>query len=440
MSEPRSAPVPRGRLARLARLGGMAGGVAGAALADGAARLARGQRPSLSDVLLTPGNARRVADQLARMRGAAMKMGQLLSMDAGELLPPEMAAGLARLREGADPMPPRQLRAVLNAEWGRGWEARFRRFEPRPVAAASIGQVHRAWLPDGTALAVKVQYPGVRDGIDADVDNLASLLRVSRVLPAELDVAPLLAEAKRQLREEADYEAEAGHLRRFGELLAGSPDFTVPAVVPELTTASVLAMTWVEGVPVETLVDAPQGTRDRVATLLAELTLRELFDWGWMQTDPNFANYRYQPDTGRIALLDFGATRALPRGVADSHRAVARVGLAGDGVGVEEALAGAGLFDARSPEAYRRAVVEMFDMVMAPIREGGLFDFGDPTLMRRLRDRGLELAAERNLGHLPPADTLFLQRKAAGMFLLASRLRARVPVRALLERYVQPGP
>ena len=112
-----------------------------------------------------------------------MKLGQMISMDAGDMLPPELAAIMGRLRDRAHHMPPQQLDTVLAREWGRDWRRRFAHFQAHPIAAASIGQVHRARLPDGRELAIKVQYPGVKDSIDSDVDNVATLLRVSGVLP-----------------------------------------------------------------------------------------------------------------------------------------------------------------------------------------------------------------------------------------------------------------
>ena len=157
--------VPSGRFARAGAFGRLAGGVAGGMLAEGARRLAQGERPRLGDLILTPGNAARVADRLSHLRGAAMKLSQMISMDAGDLLPPELQTILARLRDQAYRMPPAQLDKVLKAEWGADWRRKFRHFEAAPMAAASIGQVHRATLPDGRVLAIKVQYPGVRDSI-----------------------------------------------------------------------------------------------------------------------------------------------------------------------------------------------------------------------------------------------------------------------------------
>jgi predicted unusual protein kinase regulating ubiquinone biosynthesis (AarF/ABC1/UbiB family) len=192
-------------------------------IAEGARRLASGERPRMSDLLLTPANAARVAGQLSHLRGAAMKLGQMISMDAGDILPPELSSILARLRDNAHHMPPQQLDKVLIGEWGAGWRRRFRHFQANPIAAASIGQVHKAELPDGRMLAIKVQYPGVASSIDADVDNVATLLSVSGLLPREFDIAPLLAEAKRQLHEEADYVRERDMLVRYRSLVRGDP-------------------------------------------------------------------------------------------------------------------------------------------------------------------------------------------------------------------------
>ncbi len=161
MSDSRYRKVPSARLSRLASFGQLAGGIAGGMLAEGARRLAAGERPQLSDMLLTPGNAMRLTEQLSRLRGAAMKLGQMISLDAGDLLPAELTAILSRLRDSAHYMPPSQLNQVLIGEWGKDWRKRFTRFEATPIAAASIGQVHRATLPDGRLVAIKVQYPGL---------------------------------------------------------------------------------------------------------------------------------------------------------------------------------------------------------------------------------------------------------------------------------------
>ncbi len=436
----RGRAVPRGRLSRLGAFGRMAGGVAGGAMAEGVRRLADGQRPRMSDLLLTPANVGRVADQLSTLRGAAMKLGQMISMDAGDVLPPELTAILARLRDGAQHMPPQQLQKVLAAEWGADWRTRFTRFDATPVAAASIGQVHRAVMPDGRMMAIKVQYPGVAESIDADVDNVATLLRVSGLLPAGLDLKPLLAEAKAQLHEEAEYGREGAQLARFGALLADDPRFVVPVLEPSLTTDRVLAMTFVEGVPIESLDTAPQATRDAAMTALMDLVLHELFVFGWMQTDPNFANYRYQAATGRIVLLDFGATRVVADTTAAAYRALLLAGLAGDRDAVREAAMAAGFLGEAAVARHRVLVDRMIDVILGELGREGPFDFGDRAFVGVIREEATVMAADRATWHVPPAAMLFAQRKISGTAMLAARLKARVDVRAMVGARLGTAP
>ncbi len=423
--------VPSGRWARLARLGGLAGSVAGGMLAEGARQFARGQRPRLGDLLLTSSNVRRVADQLAQMRGAAMKIGQLLSMDACDLLPPELAEIFAQLRADATAMPMSQVLAVLNANWGEGWDRHFQRFSFTPVAAASIGQVHLAQTRDGRDLAIKIQYPGVRRSIDSDVDNVATLLRMSGLLPGSLNTEPLLREAKSQLHAEADYLREAEYLRRYGALLADAGEFLLPEVHAELTTASVLAMSRVDGVPVESLSNAPQAERDRVGRLLIALLLRELFEFRLIQTDPNFANYRYESATGRLILLDFGATRPYPESMVEAYRRLMTAAVAGDRPAMSAAAMAIGYVQAGILDHQREAVLNLFALACEPLRHAGAHDFGRSDLAARIRDAGMALVTDRRLWHTPPADAIFLHRKIGGLYLLAARLKARVNVREL---------
>lgn len=432
----RGARIPKGRLERLAGFGGLAAGIAGSVLAGGAKALAAGERPDLRRLLLTPSNARAAADELARLRGAAMKVGQLLSMDAGDFIPPELAEIFARLRAMAEPMPGGELRRTLERNWGRDWLKRFERFDVKPIAAASIGQVHRALTRDGRDLAVKVQYPGVRDSIDSDVDNLAALLKVSGLVPAGLDIAPILADAKEQLKNEADYVREAGLLGRYRALLEDEEDFHVPAVEADLTTPAVLAMRYAAGAPIEAQAAASQETRDRIMRLLIGLTLRELFGFRLMQTDPNFANYRFDPASGKIVLLDFGATREFGADFIAKYRALMRAGIARDGAGVRDAALDLGLFDEPTMARHGERLLSMFDMALEPLRRREAFDFGASDLSARLRDEGIAFNRERELKRLPPTDALFIHRKIAGMYLLATRLKARVAIRDLAEAWL----
>ena len=440
MSGDRYRKVPAARLSRLASFGQLAGGIAGGMLAEGARRLAAGERPRVSDLLLTPGNAMRLTEQLSKLRGAAMKLGQMISLDAGDLLPAELTAILARLRDSAHYMPPSQLNQVLIAEWGKDWRKRFARFEATPIAAASIGQVHRAVLPDGRIIAIKVQYPGVAASIDADVDNVATLLRLSSLLPDGLDIAPLLAEAKQQLREEADYLREAEQMRRYGALLAGNPAFIVPAPLPELSSDRILAMDFVPGTPIDTLQAADQPTRDRAMGNLLELVLRELFEFGFMQTDPNFANYRWQAESARIVLLDFGAARPVPEATIAAYRRLMLAGLADDSAALKSALLEVGFVSPVTLDRHAPALDAMIAVLMQHLGRPGLFDFADRSFVDEVRQSAETIAADRAAWHIPPADTLFVQRKVSGTALLAVRMAARLPLRDMVAAAVGVAP
>jgi predicted unusual protein kinase regulating ubiquinone biosynthesis (AarF/ABC1/UbiB family) len=404
--------------------------------AEGMRQVARGNLPSASDLMLTPANARRVSEKLSELRGAAMKVGQLLSMDAGDILPAELSAILARLRADARPMPMSEVVAVMQESFGQGWENHFKRFSFTPLAAASIGQVHAAISLDDRPLALKIQYPGIAESIDSDVDNVAMLLKVSRLAPDGLDLQPLLQEAKRQLHEEADYLLEAAHLRRFALALENTPELLVPGVDKDFTRENILAMDLLEGETIESLTSATQTIRDRVVTLLLELLFRELFVFGMIQTDPNFANYLYNPRTRQLGLLDFGATRHYPAAVTEAYRGLLDAALRADLAAMSERAEAIGYFREDIHTSQRTAVIELFLLATEPARTRGHYDFGASDLAARIRDAGMALSFNQGYWHTPPADAVFLHRKLGGLYLLAARLRAKVNVRNILERYL----
>lgn len=433
----RQKAIPVSRVGRLARVARMAGGVAGGMLAEGTRQLRAGKRPRARDMLLTPGNARRVANQLATMRGAAMKVGQILSMDTGDFLPRELADILARLRSDASYMPTQQLRKVMAGAYGPDWERLFYGFEMKPLAAASIGQVHRAIAPDGREIALKVQYPGVATSIDSDVDNIATLLRMSGLLPAELDIGPILDDAKRQLRDEADYHKEAEFLQAFGDLLRDDERFLVPELLPDLTRRTVLAMTYVSGKPIETIVTLPQSERDRVMTALVELMFMELFELRMVQTDPNFANYLYRGKSGQIVLLDFGATRRFKAGFVNNYRKLLAAALDGDEGKLVRAAERIGYAMGDEDSQYRALVLELFLLALEPLRHEGVYDFARSDMARRMSLLAEEVADYRDFWRAPPTDAMYFHRKLGGMFLLASRVKSRVDVNQLVQRFIR---
>jgi predicted unusual protein kinase regulating ubiquinone biosynthesis (AarF/ABC1/UbiB family) len=432
MAKRPSAAIPQSRLGRFARIGLAAGELAAGAAAEGLKRFARGQPADLGSALFSGSNARRLAARLGRLRGAAMKIGQLVSLQGEDVLPAEFAQALAVLRAQATPMPQQQLRGVLGREYGKGWEQRFAAFDYEPVAAASIGQVHRATAADGRDLALKIQYPGVARSITSDIDNVAALLRLFNLLPLDIDVAGIAAEAKRQLAQEADYVSEARLLQRYARLVTDEPALVVPKVHWDLTTTRVMAMDFVEGEPLEALDDATQARRDAVGALLERLLFRELFEFRVMQTDPNFANYLYQPASGRVVLLDFGATQRYGAAFVGHYARIARAVIDGDRsvVAREACRIGYAAVD-DSPERLQ-AVVDVIFLVCEPLRHLGRYDFAGSDLPSRVRALGLDLAFRRGLLRSPPPETIFLHRKLVGSFLLLARIGARVDARALV--------
>jgi len=414
----------------------IAGGVAGGMVAEGARQLRAGNRPTVRELLLTPGNARRVAEQLATMRGAAMKIGQMLSMDTGDFLPRELADILARLRDGARHMPPEQLQQVMREAYGSDWETLFYGFDMTPLAAASIGQVHKTFSPDGREIVLKIQYPGVADSIDSDVDNIASLLRLSGLMPAGIDIQPLLDDAKVQLKDEADYLKEAEFLQAFGRLLGKDKRFLLPEVLPELTHRKVLAMTFVSGSPIDTLLDLPQAERDRVMTALIELMLLELFELRMVQTDPNFANYQYRRKTGEIVLLDFGATRRFKASFVNNYRRLARAAIAGDEAKLAAAAERLGYAMGEPGSEYRELVLQFLILALEPLRQDAAYDFARSDMARNMSRLAEDVTRYRDAWQAPPTDAIYFHRKVGGMFMLASRLKARVNVHQLIQRWL----
>ncbi|MFP3426755.1 MULTISPECIES: ABC1 kinase family protein [Pseudoalteromonas] len=433
MAAPRN--VPTSRLSRFAKLGSLATGVAGNMLVDGAKSALTGKGWDNKRLLLQPKNIEKLAVQLSHLRGAAMKLGQLLSMDAGDLLSPELAQLLALLRSDANPMPHKQLVEVLKEQWGDDWLSRFSHIELRPFAAASIGQVHLAYQENGDKLAVKVQYPGIAKSVESDVDNVITLLTLSRLLPKDLDIKPLVNEAKAQLLAEADYLREADYLIRYKNALNGNAHFKVPDVYTSHSTQQVLTMEYVNAEPIESITEQPQSQRSFVAEQLINLFFKEMFEFKLIQTDPNFANFHYQTETQKIVLFDFGATREISTELSSAYLALFKAGSDNSREGVLKAASQIGYFKDDIMDNYKNNVIDLFLMACEPLRHDGEFDFKHSELALKIKDAGLALSAQSQQWHTPPVDALFIHRKLAGLYLIAARLGAKIDVRALFSHF-----
>lgn len=429
--------LPTHRISRFSKFASLATRVAGNVIAEGTKQIAKGNKPKAKDLLLTPQNIARLTDQLAHLRGAAMKLGQMLSMDAGDVLEPDLADILSRLRSNADPMPAKQLNAVMENALGTNWKTEFLSFNFKPIASASIGQVHQAYSDAGDNLAVKVQYPGVRKSIDSDVDNVGTLLKVVGLIPESVDYKGLLEEAKKQLHDEADYAREAHFAIRYHDALKDHPHFVVPKIHTESSSDAVLAMEFIDGSPIEQIEHYDQSTRDFVMHSLLELLFRELFEFKMVQTDPNFANYLYIENTRQIGLLDFGATREYSEQFSTGYRQAFASVVNDDEQGLNDALEQIGFFSKTIMPAQRQAILDLVKMACEPMLVDEPYDFKASGLAQKLREAGTILSMEQDYWHTPPADALFLHRKIGGMYLLAARIGAKVNIRQLVSPYLQ---
>lgn len=437
-----SSRVPAGRLERLLRLGTMAGGVAAGAAAEQARRWWSGEPGSWSGAVVDTLDPAKLTETLGRMRGAAMKLGQLLSMEARELLPPPLAEALGALRNAGATMSRAQLHRVLRDEYGADWRARFREFDEQPVAAASIGQVHRAIATDGRVVALKIQFPGVARSIDSDVDNLGTLLRLASLLPAGVDVEPLLAEVKRHLHQETDYVAEGRHLARFRELMGDMPGVVIPRAHADLTTGRVLAMDFMDADPIDVLWrdGHPAERRNRIGRLVQGIVFRELFELGLMQSDPNFANYLVTRDDHRLVLLDFGATIEVSERLRDRYRTLVSAAVEHDLDRIADLLVEYGWAPGTLTRDQLLGLASFVHLSVEPLRAEGPYDYGASDLSARARERSFELAFQQGVRHPPPPEMVFVQRKLSGTYLLCAHLGAVIDSGDMFRRFLAGEP
>lgn len=424
--------MPTSPAARLFALGGLAAAGVGSIVGQGAKQLAHGKMPDLGALIFSGSTGLQVAEHLARMRGAAMKVGQILSMDNGDLLPREFSQALAQLQQAAHTMPNHQVDTVLRAAWGADWRNAFQSFSSTPIAAASIGQVHKAVLKSGQVLAVKLQFPNVKQSIDADVANISGLLKAIGLAGSLKDLDRLIEEARVQLHQETDYLREAEYMERYRSALQDAPEYLVPAAYEPLTRPNVLAMDFMEGEDLETVFDQSQDVRDHMAAGLFGLSLRELFVLGFMQTDPNFGNYKWVRRTRQIVLLDFGATRPVPEATVRAYRKLMQAGLDEDRGALRSALVDIGVM---TEDVGRRYSAEMNTMMDVMIRHFGraTVDFADRTFVPVIKAEGSKIALDRSTWHTPPIDTLFVQRKFTGTAMFGVKAKARIGLRGMVS-------
>jgi predicted unusual protein kinase regulating ubiquinone biosynthesis (AarF/ABC1/UbiB family) len=430
--------IPRRAVTRTAKLAAVPLGMAGRATLGLGKRL--GGRPA--EIVATEIQVRS-AEQLFRvlgeLKGGAMKVGQAMSVFEAALPEPVVGpyrATLTRLQEAAPPLPERVVHAVLAQHLGEQWRERFRSFDSRAAAAASIGQVHRAVWYDGRDVAVKIQYPGAGAALLGDLNQISRLSRVFGGLIPGLDLKPLVEELKARVADELDYELEARSQAGFAAAYTDDPDIVVPDVI--CRAGDVLVSEWIDGVPLSKIITSgDQARRDRVGLLLTRFLLSGPKRAGMLHADPHPGNFRLLSD-GRLGVLDFGAVNRLPGGLPESVGRLVRRVLEGDpDVLLAEMRAEGFIRDSVEIEAQR--LLDYLTPFFEPLRAES-FEFSRGWL----RQQAVRIADPRSADYsatvrfnLPP-EYLLIHRVWLGSCGVLSQLGSRGRWREELERWV-PG-
>ena len=430
--------LPRGTAARTAKLASLPLGAAGRMAAGWGKRLT-GRDPEEIQAEVAARTAEQVFAVLGELKGGAMKFGQALSIFEAAI-PNEVAEpyreALTKLQAAAPPMPAGTVHRVLAEQLGRSWRHRFADFDDTPAAAASIGQVHRAVWHDGRDVAVKVQYPGADEALRSDLRQLQRFARLFQAFAPGLEVRPLLSELRDRMVEELDYRDEADNQRAFAAAFEGDPHILIPHVVASAPKAMVSE--WMSGTPLSAIIrGGDQDTRDRAGTRLAEFHYSSPARARLLQADPHPGNFMLLPD-GRLGVIDFGAVSRLPDGVPRVLGVMTR--LAVDGRGDELlALARAEGFIRPGTQLHAEDILAYLSPFTEPLR-AETFRFTRRWLQaqaERVGDlRSPDFRTGRSL-NLPP-QYLLIHRVTAGSTGVLCQLGAKVPARAIVERW-QPG-
>ncbi|CEP19485.1 hypothetical protein [Parasitella parasitica] len=434
--------IPTSRFGRLWNYGTLATGMGMGAINESFKRATGLSQESSGSVMLSESNVNRLVDKLSRMRGAALKMGQMLSIQgiqaAGDKtgLPPQLEQILLRVHDSANYMPRKQMEKVLTKELGADWQSNFKDFDPIPIAAASIGQVHAATLAaTNEPVVVKIQYPGVAESIDSDLSNLKALVTFSNLLPPGLYLDNTIKVTREELAWECDYIREADNATRFKHLLADDDRYKVPSVAKDMCTKKVLVSERLQGRVLSKAVEESQAIRNDLGERLLRLCLREVFSFRFMQTDPNWSNFFY--NKSQIELLDFGACREFPKEFVELYGRILTSAANDDREGVWSYSKQLGFVTGYETQVMRNAHIDSVMVLGEPFRETAPnnYDFSSQTITQRVRETIPVMLRHRLTP--PPDETYGLHKKLSGAFLLCTKLGSQFDTKAVWKEEVQ---
>jgi len=382
--------------------------------------------------------ADQIADTLGELKGAVMKVGQIASQTQ-DFLPKEFSDALEKLQKEAPPMPFEVIVGQIESELGKPVSELFEYLQEKPYAAASIGQVHRARLHDGTDVIVKIQYPGVDESCDSDLKQLRMALRLGGLLkmPKE-SVDRLFAEIRERLKEELDYENEARNVELFREFHKDQPWVLIPEVTQSHSTRRVLTMELVEGDHVSKITKEryDQDTINLIGHRIFTLMADQLFRFQCIHGDPHAGNFAYRPD-GSIIMYDFGCVKKLKPEIIDAYRNALVSALDEDYEALDRHLIDLGARVGSQPAVDEAYYAMWRDILVVPFEQRDVpYDFAEADIHKRVAEKTSTVF--KYLDYFkPPVESIFIDRMIAGHYWMLKRLGVQAAFREELERYLK---
>ena len=392
------------------------------------------KKPDLRSALVSKKNVTATVNTLKNLRGAAMKFGQLMSMDESIILSPDLAAVFAQLRSSGYSMTPSQLKKILNQNWGDGWLRNFKHFEVRPFAAASIGQVHKATLKSGEIVAIKVQFPGVRQSIDNDLSSLKFIMKTSGMLPAKFPLDYYITQCGDLLKRETDYELEAINITRFSEFLRSNDKLNVPKVYNQLSTQETLTMSFFEGRELSSKMAYDKSSINEISLSLLELLLNEIFTFKLVQTDPNLANFLLSEGDNSLCILDFGACCQVSEATHELYKDLLNVALTLDANKIMSFLEDKYFIPKDASSEGTKFFDRIISIAINEISQNEFFDFQQSKVFEIITEEDLNLYFELIPSSLFGSDFIFIQRKIFGLILFFRAIGAKLPLLKILKQ------
>ena len=397
--------------------------------------------------------AQYLVSEIGKLKGSIVKIGQMMALYGEHFLPEEITQALNTLNNQTVALAWPAIKTHLQEQLGSKLDELT--IDHEPIGTASLAQVHRATRKsDGLELVLKIQYPGVAEAIDSDMNLFRNMLKLTRMVPQTREFDQWFDEVREMMHREVDYDIEAATTRRFAARLKDDPRYIVPEIVDEFCAKKVLCMTFERGVPVNSpvMLSLPQERRNQLGEASLEIAVRELFEWGEMQTDPNFGNYLVRLGNGddvkdKIVLLDFGAIRQFDENLLTVARNLIHAGYNHNKDEMVKAMTGYEFFDAM-PESIKPGMADVFliateafscpannpDMPTGVMDEQDRYDWKKSQLHSRVMQQAAQSMASRYFS-VPPKEFMFISRKFIGAYTFMTVIEAKTNVRKMIRQF-----